>query len=75
MVDAFDLLLCPVCRTFYEPEVTPTGRTVPHCALPPYAPHLNLSLGQIVEYGAVVGSRLTDVVDPPLTGSLLDVKV
>ncbi len=75
MVDALDLLQCPVCGTFYKPEVTLSGRTVPHCAMPPYAPYLNLSPGQLVEYGAVAKPLLTDVVDPQLTGSLLDMEV
>ena len=89
MVDALDLLQCPVCGTFYKPEVTATGQAVPHCALP--VKH-RLSLVQGVEYRWLDGAvhvdfeavkrkvleryGLTgDVVDPPLTGSLLDMKV
>ncbi len=84
MVDALDLLQCPVCGTYYEPEFTCTGRVMPHCALP--VQH-RLSRGQLVEQGAieadysaievrVVRSLLTDrVVGSPLTGILLDMEV
>lgn len=87
MGDALDLLQCPVCETFYVPKTTPTGRLIPHCRLP----RLKVSVIQGVEYrwldgevhvdwaaieARVVGSLLTGgVVDPPLTGSLLDIEV
>lgn len=91
MVDALDMLQCPVCATFYAPETISTGRLIPHCVLPAYAPHENLSLGQLTEYRwldgmtyvdfeaierrVLAGYGLTDVVGPPLTGQLLDIEV
>lgn len=92
MVDVIALLQCPVCGTFYKPEITATGRPVPHCALPDHAPHLNLSIVQFTEYWWLDGEVYVDfeaierqmlerygltkdVVDPPLTGSLLDIEV
>ena len=95
MVDMIDLLQCPVCGTFYKPEVTATGRTIPHCwpgvttgrwfgrrvkglnrhvealAIQPVETDFSVIEARVVE-----GYRLTGgVVDPPLTGLFLDVKV
>lgn len=91
VVDALDLLQCPVCATFYVPKTTPTGRTVPHCALP--VEH-RLSLvergatttvtwldGEVYLDWSAIERRvlerygLTDVVGPPLTGLFLDIEV
>ena len=86
MGNVLDLLQCPICGTFYKPETTTTGRTVPHCALP--VEH-GLSRGQLVEWTAIIEMnlsafeariveryRLTEgVVGRPLTGSILDVEV
>lgn len=33
MTDMLDLLQCPVCGTFYKPETTAEGRTIPHCGV------------------------------------------
>lgn len=38
MIDALDLLQCPVCGTFYVPQTTPTGQVSPHCVVPSYPP-------------------------------------
>lgn len=70
MVDALDFLQCPVCGTFYKPEITATGRTISHCVLPPYAPHFNAVTARMIEE-----YRLTDVVETSLTGRFLDVEV
>ncbi len=97
MVDALDLLQCPICGTFYVPEVTVTGRTRPHCWTGVTTGRWSgravkeLSKGEIVELRWMEGEAyidweaaerrvlerygLTDVVEPPLTGKLLDVKV
>lgn len=95
MVDALDMLQCPICDTWYKPRITSTGRTVPHC-LKLYAPHINIGHGQIVEREAggvkwldgevwvdwtalerqmIESYRLTAVVDPLLTGMILDKEV
>jgi len=78
MVDALDLLRCPVCGAFYKPVTTETGRLIPHCQLEP-----DFSRGQLAKYEWLHGEveidwaaaearlladmGLTDVVDPPLT--------
>lgn len=88
MVDALDLLQCPTCGTWYKPKIAPTGRTVPHC-LKPYAPEEHKELtrvewldGEVVIDWAATERRVLamyglteDVVDPPLTGSILDIEV
>lgn len=85
MVKVIDLLQCPACGTFYKPKTTATGRMIPHCQMPDRSHRI--SLGQRVEAvviemdlsaieARVVSHLLTeDVVDPPLTGSILDIKV
>ena len=77
MVDALDLLQCPVCGTFYVPPArAPMSEDdLNQCFR--YCPECSLSRGQLIEQGYyVVGSRLTeDVVDPLLTGSIVDVEV
>jgi hypothetical protein len=86
MVDALDLLQCPVCGTFYKPKTTATGRAMPHCipmvqhVLEPVKGVYRAGLRGYSDYRAierrVVGSRLTEgVVGLPLTGSLLDIEV
>jgi len=83
MVDSFDMLQCPVCKTYYVPKTTVTGRLISHCVTP-----LEEGMKRVWwldgevewDYSAmearVVKHLLTeDVVDPPLTGSLLDIKV
>jgi len=86
VVDVLDMLQCPDCGTFYKPETTPTGRTIPHCQMPDRSHRI--SLGQRVEAAVIevdlsaVEARMVewlrlteDVVDPPLTGQLLDIEV
>ena len=84
MVDALDLLQCPLCATFYVPETTPTGRLISHCRLPADQVAMTVQWydGEVyvdfeaIERRVLERYRLTgDVVDPPLTGLFLDVKV
>ncbi len=82
MTDFLDLIQCPTCGAFYQPEITPTGQMIPHCAR-----QVDTSRGQLVEAGAIemdlsaiegriVSYLLTEgVVGPPLTGSLLNIEV
>ncbi len=60
MSDALDLLQCPICGAFYVPQMTVTGRTLPHCARMPPLHNLPLNV---------------DVVDPSLTGLFVDMEV
>ncbi len=81
MADAIDLLQCPVCGTFYEPETTPTGRVMPHCVLPETTTVQWLDGEVHVDFEGLYRRMLAryglteDVVDPPLTGSILDIEV
>jgi hypothetical protein len=85
VVEALDMLQCPACSTWYRPETTPTGRSIPHCipmvqhVLEPVKGTYRVGLQGYSDYNAiearVVRYRLTDVVGPPLTGSLLDIEV
>jgi hypothetical protein len=84
MVDAIDLLQCPICGTFYKPEITPTGRTLSHCRLPADQVVMTVQWydGEVeIDFSAIEARiieryRLTEgVVGPPLTGSLLDIEV
>lgn len=65
MVDFFDMLQCPVCKDYYVPKTTVTGRLVPHCIDGEYS--------SIEKH--VVKYVLTDVVGERLTGRYLDIEV
>ncbi len=76
MVEPMDLMHCPHCGDFYEPRTTGSGRYLPHCRVPPYAPHENaLSLGQIMEQNALAEGWRPDVttcVKPDMTVAMLN---
>jgi hypothetical protein len=84
VVEALDMLQCPACGTWCSPETTPTGRAIPHCipmvqhVLEPVKGVYRVGVQGYTDYSAierrVVGSLLTNVVGPPLTGSLLDIE-
>ena len=84
MVDALDLLQCPVCGTFYVPKTMPTGRLISHCRLPAEQVVMTVQWydGEVeIDFGAIERRTLErygltgGVVDSPLTGSLLDIEV
>ncbi len=84
VVDALDLLQCPICGTFYVPETTITGRLISHCRLPADQVAMTVQWydGEVyvdweaAERRVVERYRLTEGVEgPPLTGSLLDIEV
>lgn len=69
MVDALDLLQCPICGTFYKPEDAPTT-TVKWLEGAVYM-DWDASYARTLERMGLT----EDVVDPPLTGSILDIEV